>query len=868
MAKRSRSNSESSADSKASTATRASAQSSSSSSSSESERERRSPDPQSPAAAAVAAVSHAKELARQESSGERSLSPRLVRRCSSVGFEADIDDDKPDDRSSVGFRRQVSLSSEYRDRSDLRDPPRDKSRYSRSSPRSQQSGSEDQLSQASDTTITRKHQWSKRVTLSYRKHRLGLYMPPYRQKELERAMAKAKMRRTTEERQQITWLSLLKGLNGLVNRVTNENIQSILPGFFEYNLVRGKGLLVRALMKAQVASVGYTPVYAAIAAVINTKLPEVGELLVSRVVVNFRQALQKQNKPETTALVRFIAHLVNQQVAHDLLALEVIHLLLARPTDDSVEVAIEFTKQVGEHLGDSVPSGMHVIFEQFRTLLQEGMVSERVQYMIENLFEIRKKNFDGYPAILKPNLDLVEENDRIVHEIGLDDELDPQDYLNKFTKDSKFKQNEMMWKSIQKEILGGVSSSSSEDDSKSSGSSGSESDTESSGGSSDSSASEDSFSGSKGTDRNAAAVNAGGAATSSSDAAAGKMEIEDLSESELVALRRNIYLTIMSSLTFEEAAHKLIKLQIPRGRESELANMIIECCSQEKTFNRYHALIAQRLCRYSRVYQECFMDAFAEQYKSIHRLETNMLRNVAKLFAHLLSNDALPWTVFENVHMNERETTPASRIFVKFLCQDMAEEMGTLRLRGRFLDPDMTETFRYLLPMGDNLQDTRFAINFFTMCGLGPLTDNMRTYFKNAPRTALTQPASRTKDQDSSSDSESSSSGSDAIPVHPTAHHPLEVAVALEVAVVAVAAGVPGQAVPPQDHHLQAAVLSPAAGHIDDVAHEDAATPPVIHEKNIRNAGEEPPRIMTKREPLNQRQMALCASGFAGSEHW
>ena len=45
--------------------------------------------------------------------------------------------------------------------------------------------------------------------------------------------------------------------------------------------------------------------------------------------------------------------------------------------------------------------------------------------------------------------------------------------------------------------------------------------------------------------------------------------------------------------------------------------------------------------------QEYFEQVFAQQYASIHRLETNKLRNVAKLFAHLLYADAVPWTVFE-----------------------------------------------------------------------------------------------------------------------------------------------------------------------------------------------------------------------------
>ena len=52
---------------------------------------------------------------------------------------------------------------------------------------------------------------------------------------------------------------------------------------------------------------------------------------------------------------RFIAHLVNQQVAHELLALEILTLLLANPTDDSVEVAVAFLKEVGQKLTELSP---------------------------------------------------------------------------------------------------------------------------------------------------------------------------------------------------------------------------------------------------------------------------------------------------------------------------------------------------------------------------------------------------------------------------------------------------------------------------------------------------------------------------------
>ena len=77
-------------------------------------------------------------------------------------------------------------------------------------------------------------------------------------------------------------------------------------------------------------------------------------------------------------------------MAHEILALELITLLLAKPTDDSVEVALEFTKDIGHTLHDLSPQGLHSIFERFRGILHEGQIDKRVQFMIEGLFALRK----------------------------------------------------------------------------------------------------------------------------------------------------------------------------------------------------------------------------------------------------------------------------------------------------------------------------------------------------------------------------------------------------------------------------------------------------------------------------------------------
>jgi hypothetical protein len=59
-------------------------------------------------------------------------------------------------------------------------------------------------------------------------------------------------------------------------------------------------------------------------------------------------------------------------------------------------------------------------------ILHEGDIDKRVQYTIEALFAIRKSGFKDYPAIPK-ELDLVEREDQITFELGLDDEVDKEE---------------------------------------------------------------------------------------------------------------------------------------------------------------------------------------------------------------------------------------------------------------------------------------------------------------------------------------------------------------------------------------------------------------------------------------------------------
>ncbi|CAL0309579.1 unnamed protein product [Lupinus luteus] len=546
----------------------------------------------------------------------------------------------------------------------------------------------------------------------------GVYIPPFK---LARMMKQVEDKSSVEY-QRLTWDALRKSINGLVNKVNATNIKNIIPELFAENLIRGRGLFCRSCMKSQMASPGFTDVFAALVAVVNTKFPEVGDLLLRRIVLQLKRAYKRNDKPQLLAAVKFIAHLVNQQVAHEIIALELLTVLLEKPTDDSVEVAVGFVTECGSILNDLSPKGLHGIFERFRGILHEGEIDKRVQFLIEGLFAIRKAKFQGYPAV-RPELDLVEQEDQLTHEVSLDEEIDSEISLDIFKPDPIFPENEKRYEDLKKTILGEESED--EDGSEA----GSDEDDESD-------------------DDN-----------ESDDEDEQSMQIKDETETNLINLRRTIYLTIMSSVDFEEAGHKLLKIKLEPGQEMELCIMLLECCSQERTYLRYYGLLGQRFCMINKVHQENFEKCFVQQYSMIHRLETNKLRNVAKFFAHLLGTDALPWHVLSYIRLTEEDTTSSSRIFIKILFQELSEHLGIRLLNERLNDPTVQESFESIFPK-DNPKNTRFCINFFTSIGLGGLTENLREYLKNMPRLIMEQQKQVSEsDDDESGKSDSSDSG-------------------------------------------------------------------------------------------------------------
>ncbi|XP_051022152.1 pre-mRNA-splicing factor CWC22 homolog [Acomys russatus] len=633
------------------------------------------------------------------------------------------------ERSRRGHSHDDSGESRSRDREKRRerDTDRKRSRKSPSPGRRSPDRAVDQSSTQEEPTSKKKK--DERDPLLTRTG--GAYIPPAKLRMMQEQITD----KSSLAYQRMSWEALKKSINGLINKVNISNISIIIQELLQENIVRGRGLLSRSVLQAQSASPIFTHVYAALVAIINSKFPQIGELILKRLILNFRKGYRRNDKQLCLTASKFVAHLINQNVAHEVLCLEMLTLLLERPTDDSVEVAIGFLKECGLKLTQVSPRGINAIFERLRNILHESEIDKRVQYMIEVMFAVRKDGFKDHPAVLG-GLDLVEEDDQFTHMLPLEDDYNPEDVLNVFKMDPNFMENEEKYKAIKKEILDeGDSDSNTDHDAGSSEEEDEEEEEEEEG---------------------------------EEEEGGQKITIHDKTEINLVSFRRTIYLAIQSSLDFEECAHKLLKMEFAESQTKELCNMILDCCAQQRTYEKFFGLLAGRFCMLKKEYMESFESIFKEQYDTIHRLETNKLRNVAKMFAHLLYTDSLPWSVLECIKLSEETTTSSSRIFVKIFFQELCEYMGLPKLNARLKDETLQPFFEGLLPR-DNPRNTRFAINFFTSIGLGGLTDELREHLKNTPKAIAAQkPEAEQKkaslpssSSESSSESDSSDSESD-----------------------------------------------------------------------------------------------------------
>lgn len=534
----------------------------------------------------------------------------------------------------------------------------------------------------------------------------GAYVPPAKLREL---MAQVELEENSKEFQILQWEALKKNINSSVNKVNKKNLKTIVVELFKNNLLQGRGLLCQCIMKSQQLSTSYTDVYASLVSIINSKIPEVGDLLVRRLIVKFKRLIRRNEAEQCRSVVVFLSELFNFHVINSELVQQIIDKLFENISDFRIEMIIEIMRHCGITLHDENGKWFDQKANLLRNVLNENIVNPKSQYLIQEFFDNFKGLVTNYNGI-DESLDLVEEEDQITHNFTLSENVLGDDHLDVFKFDPNYKDNREKYNIIRKGILGSDVETDSDQ----------EVDNESSDYSSDYDNEEE--------EKQDVDDDDNRQYTDDKERNKLTVQIKDLTEQELTTFQKNVYLTIMSSMSPEEATHKLLKLPAvdPKRKEYMLVDMVIKRCAQEKIYSKYYGLIGENLAVINKSWAEAFQALFKENYQNCHRYETALLRNIGAFWGHMFASDKIGWECLSVIKLTEEDTTSSGRIFIKFIFQRMVDELGDKKLNERISEDYIQPFIRGLFPV-DNPDHLRFSINYFTAIGMGKLTDKMRS---------------------------------------------------------------------------------------------------------------------------------------------
>ncbi|XP_037958156.1 putative uncharacterized protein DDB_G0282133 [Teleopsis dalmanni] len=494
--------------------------------------------------------------------------------------------------------------------------------------------------------------------------------------------------KSSAEYQRIAWEALKKSIYGQITKIDVDNVLIISHVLLREDIVRGRNLFCRSILLIQAEHSDLTNAYAALVAIINSRFPNIGELLLKRLIFQFKIAYSRNDKRKCVTVSSFIGDLINQKVAHGVLGFELLTLLIETPTDDSVEIAIDFLKQCGIRLSEVSITAVDSAFKSLKNALVKSKLHKRIQYMIEGIFQIRKNGFRNHPPIIK-KLDLVEDMDQFTHRLVLNP---PERYetAEAFSNDDEYKSNEKVYKTP----LSSSSSHHSKD---------------------------------RTSDRfdNSDSNNSSSSNDDNDDGNKNRQKI-------IISFHRTIYLLIKSTKDYEECVHMIMELNLKPEHEMELCKAIVYYCAEHQNYTKYCGLMSKKLCTIDTAYVSLFERVFTDTFNNVNRFDACHLANACKFLAHLLYTDVISWNVLEHLHLNEFETSSTNRLFIKILFKQLTENMGFKKLNAKLNQDEVKDRVTRIFPIYCQ-QDALFSINFFTSIGLRGLIHELRLFLNSSP---------------------------------------------------------------------------------------------------------------------------------------
>ncbi|XVF30747.1 hypothetical protein REPUB_Repub16aG0085100 [Reevesia pubescens] len=126
--------------------------------------------------------------------------------------------------------------------------------------------------------------------------------------------------------------------------------------------------------------------------------------------------------------------------------------------------------------------------------------------------------------------------------------------------------------------------------------------------------------------------------------------------------RRAIFCIIMSGEDYIDAYEKLLRLDLPGKQDRDIMRVLVECCLQEKVFNKYYTVLAAKLCEHEKNHKFTLQYCLWDQFKELDSMPLLRSMHLAKFIAEMVASFTLSLAVLKTVEWSDPQMLSPKRI--------------------------------------------------------------------------------------------------------------------------------------------------------------------------------------------------------------
>lgn len=111
---------------------------------------------------------------------------------------------------------------------------------------------------------------------------------------------------------------------------------------------------------------------------------------------------------------------------------------------------------------------------------------------------------------------------------------------------------------------------------------------------------------------------------------------------------------IMNSEDYLDALQNLLKLKLNHKESKDIAVVLVECCVQEQTFNKFYFFLAEKLVEIKPDLKFSIQYALWDQYKLVENFTLRKICNLAKFSAFLIKKKVIGLGALKGLELEEK----------------------------------------------------------------------------------------------------------------------------------------------------------------------------------------------------------------------